>query len=121
MLLTSTPVLLLMQAQGDQAYRAPSYFVPVALGLLAGGALCWLVAAALGFSRARAFGAPARWFALSAVCMILYHVQFVVLALGIVGEDNDVVLSVGAFFNLFVLLGAVCAIAGFTRFTDPRP
>jgi hypothetical protein len=120
MLLNLMPVLLAMQEPADQTFRAPSYFVPVALGLLAGGALCWLVAAALGFARARAFGAPARWFALCSVCLILYHLQFILLAVGIVGNDNDVVLSVGAFFNLFVFLGAVCAIVGFTRFTNPH-
>jgi len=114
--------LLAMQAQGDQSYRSPSYFVPVVLGLLAGGALCWLVAALLGFKRARVFGPPAWWFALSAVCLVVYHLQFLVLALGIVGGDNDLVLGVGAFFNLFVFLGAVCAVVGFTRFTNnPRP
>jgi len=117
----STLALAAMQAADDQAYRAPSYFVPVALGLLSAGALGWLVAALLGFARARVFGAPARWFALSAVCLVIYHLQFLVLAAGIVGGDNDLVLGVGAFFNLFVFLGAVCAVVGFTRFTNPSP
>jgi hypothetical protein len=121
MIHNSMPALLAIQAQGDQAYRAPDYFVPVALGLLAGGGLCWLLAALLGFTRARVFGAPARWFALSSVCLVIYHLQFLVLAAGIVGGDNDLVLGVGAFFNLFVFLGAVCAVVGFTRFTNPSP
>lgn len=113
--------LLAFQAQADQAYRAPNYFVPVALVLLACGALGWLVAAVLGFTRARVFGASARWFALASVFMVLYHLQWVLLAVGIIGQGTDVVLSVGAFFNLFVVLAAVCAIIGFTRFTNPRP
>lgn len=122
MLINSTAVLLLIrQSQDDQAYHAPSYFVPVALGLLALGALCWVVAAALGFARARVFGAPARWFALSSVCLVIYHLQFLVLATALAGGDNDLVLGVGAFFNLFVFLGAVCAVIGLTRFTNPRP
>ncbi len=113
--------LLAFQEQADQAYRAPNYFVPVALVLLSLGALGWLVAAVLGFTRARAFGAPARWFALASVCLIVYHLQWVLLAVGIIGQGTDLVLSVGAFFNLFVVLAAVCAIIGFMRFTNPRP
>ncbi len=109
------------QAQGDQAYRSPDYFVPVALVLLSVGALGWLVAAVLGFTRARVFGASARWFALASVCLLLYHLQWILLAVGIIGQNTDLVLGVGAFFNLFVVLAAVCAIIGFTRFTNPRP
>jgi hypothetical protein len=111
-----------MQAESaDQAYRAPSYFLWVALLLLAAGALGWLVAAVLGFTRARVFGAAARWFALSAACLVIYHLQWLVLAVGIAGRGTDIVLSLGAFFNLFVFLAAVCAIIGFTRFTNPGP
>lgn len=113
-------VMLAFEEAGEQAYRAPSYFVPVALLLLTVGALGWLVAATLGFARARVFGASARWFALAAVCLLLHHLFFVVLALGVI-SNSDLVLSLGAFFNLFVVLGAVCAILGFTRLTDPRP
>lgn len=121
MLLNSTAVLLLLwQSQDDQAFRAPSYFVPLTLGLLALGALCWLVAAALGFARARVFGAPARWFALASVCLVIYHLQFLVLAAAIAGGDNDLVLGIGAFFNLFVFLGAVCAVIGLMSFTKAR-
>jgi uncharacterized membrane protein YhdT len=113
--------VLVFQAQADQTYRSPAYFVPVALALLSLGALGWLVAAVLGFSRARVFGASARWFAMASVCLVLYHLQWVFLAVGIIGQGTDVVLSVGAFFNLFVVLAAVCAIIGFARFTNPRP
>ncbi len=113
--------LLAFQAQADQAYRAPTYFIPVALLLLSLGALGWLVAAVLGFTRARVLGASARWFALASVCLLIYHLQWVLLAVGIMDQGTDMVLSVGAFFNLFVVLAAVCAIIGFTRFTNPRP
>jgi hypothetical protein len=109
-------LFLAFQAQADQAYRAPTYFVPVALLLLSLGALGWLVAAVLGFTRARVFGASARWFALASVCLLIYHLQWVLLAVGIMDQGTDMVLSVGAFFNL-----SVCAIIGFTRFTNPRP
>jgi len=34
--------------------------------------------------------------------------------------DLTMALGVGAFFNLFVVLGAVCAIMGFVRMTSPR-
>jgi hypothetical protein len=34
-------------------------------------------------------------------------------------NDFDSVLSFGAFFNVFVVLGAFCAIMGFVRLTSP--
>ena len=111
----------LQEPAADQAYRVPSYFLWVALLLLAGGALGWLVAAVLGFTRARVFGSAARWFALSAACLVVYHLQWLVLSVGIADRGSDLVLSLGAFFNLFVFLAAICAIIGFTRFTNPRP
>lgn len=114
--------VLALQAQaGDQAFRAPAYFELVFVLLLAGGALAWLVAAALGFSRARTFGASARWFALAALCMIIYHLHFVLVGFGVAQRDNELVLALGAFLNLFVFLSGVCAILGFARLTDPRP
>lgn len=112
---------LLLQEQGDQAFRAPNYFAPVFLLLLVAGALCWLLAAVLGFSRARAFGSSTRWFAISSVCLLLYHLHFILLGLGFLSNDSDLLLSIGAFLNIFVLLGAVCAIIGFTRLTNPGP
>ena len=101
--------------------RLPSYFPWVVLGLLGVGGLGWLIAAALGFARARAFGESPRWFAVSAVCLLLYHVQwFVFTAYGFSESNIEKVLTMGAFFNLFVALGAVCAIIGFMRMNDPR-
>ena len=113
--------MLALQEQMDQAYRVPRYFAPVFLLLLVGGALGWLVAAALGFTRARAFGSSARWFAYASLCLILYHLHFLLLGLGFLSNDSDLVLNIGAFLNLFVLVGAICAVVGFTRLTDPGP
>src|ERR1043165_6855310 len=103
--------------------RLPSYFPWVVLGLLGVGGLGWLIAAALGFARARAFGESPRWFAISAVCLLLYHVQWLVFAVYGINETNTAnvvgmadnetntanVVGMAAFFNLFVALGAVCA------------
>ena len=101
--------------------RLPSYFPWVVMGLLCVGGLGWLIAAALGFARARAFGESPRWFAISAVCLLLYHVQILVFVVYGINETNpENVLAMGAFFNLFVALGAVCAIVGFMRMNDPR-
>ena len=114
------PTLTIALAQGTPL-RLPSYFPWVVLGLLGVGGLGWLIAAALGFARARAYGEPARWFAVSAVCLLLYHVQWFVFAVyGINERDTTSVIGVAAFFNLFVALGAVCAIVGFTRMTGPK-
>jgi hypothetical protein len=102
----------------------PSYFGPVFVGTLVAGGVGWLVAAVLGFARARAFGASTRWFSFGAVCLLLYHVQFVLLGflaiLGAQQNDFDAVLKFGAFLNLFLVLGAICAILGFVRLTNPR-
>jgi hypothetical protein len=107
-------------AQGA-TLRLPSYFPWVVLGLLGVGGLGWLIAAALGFARARAYGEPARWFAVSAVCLLLYHVQWFVFAVyGINERNTENVVGVAAFFNLFVALGAVCAVVGFARMNGPR-
>jgi hypothetical protein len=107
-------------AQVETTFREPSYFAPVMLGMLVLGAVAWLIAAVLGFARARAFGASASWFSLSAVCLILFHVQFIVLGLGVLTKDSSLVFGILSFFNFFILLGAICAILGFIRLTSPR-
>jgi len=114
MLSSCLPVLALL--------LLPSYFPWVGFGLLSLGGLGWLIAAAMGFARARAFGESPRWFAISAVCLVLYHIQiFVFVIYGINESTNpESLLAMGAFFNLFVALGAVCAIVGFMRMNDPR-
>lgn len=113
------PASLLMLAQAETRATPPSFFLPVVLILLVAGVLGWLIAAVLGFQRARAFGPSTRWFAFSAVCLLIYHLQFLLLAFAVYG-DPDVGLSVGAFFNLFVVLAAICAIMGFVKLTNPE-
>ncbi|HYO91037.1 MAG TPA: hypothetical protein VEQ40_05345 [Pyrinomonadaceae bacterium] len=117
MLLAS--LLLLLQA--ETRATEPSYFKPIFLILLVAGALGWLIAMVLGFQRARAFGPSARWFTYAAICLLIYHLQFVLLALFIVVQNNtDMVLNLGAFFNLFVVIGSICAIMGFIKLTNPE-
>ncbi len=112
--------LTAMLAQVQTSWREPGYFAVVMLAMLVLGAVAWLIAAVLGFARARAFGPSARWFSFAAVCLILFHVQFIVLGFGILTKDNSLVFGILSFFNLFVLLGALCAIMGFIRLTHPR-
>lgn len=107
-------------AQTETAFREPSYFAPVMLGMLALGAVSWLVAAVLGFARAKAFGASARWFSFASVSLILYHLQFIALGFGILTKDNTLVFNLLTFFNIFVIIAAFCAIMGFIRLTNPR-
>ena len=111
---------ILMLAQTETTFHEPWYFAPVMLGMLLVGAVAWLIAAVLGFARARAFGASTRWFSFAAVCLILFHLQFILLGFGFLTKDNSLVFSTLTFFNLFVLLAGVCAIMGFIRLTSPR-
>ena len=115
-------LLVLFQTAGqtETTFNEPSYFVPVILGSLVAGAILWLVAAVLGFARARAFGASTRWFSFAAVCLLLFHLQFLGLAFGLILKDVKTVFAILTFFNIFVVLGAVCAIMGFVRLTNPR-
>lgn len=118
------PTLALLFLQTEMSAKKPSYFAVVLIGSLVAGGIGWLIAAVLGFARAGAFGASARWFSMAAVCLLIYHIQFVLLGfvavLGAQQNDFDSVLAFGAFFNVFVVLGAVCAIMGFVRLTNPR-
>jgi len=117
------PLLLLFQ---QLRATQPTYFFLVTLVLLIGGGVGWLIAAVLGFARSPAFGPSARWFSYAAVCMIVYHLHFLLfgvfafLGMSQSSVDLTTALGVGAFFNLFVVLGAVCAIMGFVRMTSPR-
>jgi Na+-transporting NADH:ubiquinone oxidoreductase subunit NqrE len=115
MVLVSSLVL----AQVETQYTAPGYFNLVLLTLLALGAIGWLVAAVLGFSRARVFGPATRWFALAAVCLVIYHLQLVLTVLA-ANSNPNLLLSLGAFFPLFIVIGAICAIIGFARLTRQR-
>lgn len=109
----------LVLAQVETQYVAPGYFNVVLLSLLALGAIGWLVAAVLGFSRARTFGTATRWFALAALCLVLFHLQLVLTVLAASSNPN-MLLSIGAFFPLFIALGAICAVIGFARLVNPR-
>jgi hypothetical protein len=113
-------VLLLQGGPGDTTFHRPSYFAPTILGLFVLGALGWLIAAVLGFARARAFGPSTRWFSFAAVCLLLFHLQFLALGFGVITKDDNLVFTLLTFFNLFVILAAVCAIMGFIRLTNPR-
>ena len=106
--------------QVETTFNEPSYFVPVVLGSLVAGAILWLMAAVLGFARARAFGASTRWFSFAAVCLLLFHLQFLALAFGLILKDVKTVFAILTFFNIFVVLAAICAIMGFVRLTNPR-
>ena len=111
---------MLMLAQVDTTFNKPSYFFPVMVGMFVLGAIAWLVAAVLGFARARAFGPSARWFSFAAVCLLLFHIQILAIGFGAISNYTDLAFGMVAFFNLFVVLGAVCAIIGFIRLTNPR-
>ena len=111
---------LLMLVQTETRWMEPAYFKWVVFGLLVLGAIGWLVASVLGFARSHAFGPPVRWFAISSVCLLVYHLQFCLLAIGVLNGDSDLTLGVGAFFNLFVVIGSVCAIIGFISLTRTR-
>jgi len=116
-------LLVFFQAAADQAettFNEPSYFLPVVLASLIAGAILWLVASVLGFARARAFGASARWFSFASVLLLLFHLQFLALAFGLILKDIKTVFAILTFFNVFVVLAALCAIMGFVRLTNPR-
>jgi hypothetical protein len=114
---------IMFSLQAGVTAKQPAYFAVVLIGSLVAGGLGWLIAAVLGFARARAFGASTRWFSFAAVCLLIYHIQFVLLGfvavMGAQQNDFDSVLAFGAFFNVFVVLGAICAIVGFVRLTNP--
>lgn len=117
-----TMLLFLQQLRATQ----PNYFFVVTLLLLIAGGVGWLIAAVLGFARSPAFGPSARWFSYAAVCLIIYHLHFLLFGVFVFmgmtqnSVDLSMALGVGAFFNLFVVLGAFCAIMGFVRMTNPR-
>src|SRR3989440_13031078 len=116
-------VASLIMLQTGVSANQPAYFAAVLIGTLILGGVGWLVAAVMGFARARAFGAATRWFSFAAVCLVIYHIQFILLGfvtfMGAQQNDFDSVLQFGAFLNVFVVLGAICAIMGFVRLTNP--
>ena len=75
------PTFALMFLQNGMTANKPSFFAPVALGLLVAGGVGWLMAVVLGFARARAFGPSTRWFSFAALCLLIYHIQFILLGI----------------------------------------
>lgn len=112
--------LMIMLAQTETTFREPGYFAPTIMTTFLVGAVASLVAAVLGFARSGAFGASTRWFSFAAVCLILFHVQFLALGFGVLTKDNSLVFTILTFFNFFILLAAFCLIMGFIRLTSPR-
>jgi hypothetical protein len=112
--------LITLLAQVQNTFNKPSYFGPVIATMFLMGAVAWLVATVLGFARARAFGSSTRWFSFSAVCLLLFHIQFLAVGFGVLTNDSNFVFALLTFFNFFVILGAICSIIGFIRLTTPR-
>ena len=112
-------MLLMQTLQAQQSQAFPSYFNLVVLLLLALGALGWLVACVLGFTRARACGPAARWFALASACMLVFHLHIVVIGVAIARGGGATAYGLAAFVLLFVVLAAACAVFGFTRLSSP--
>ncbi|HEV7683614.1 MAG TPA: hypothetical protein VGO68_15915 [Pyrinomonadaceae bacterium] len=110
----------LMMFARETTANMPTYFIPVFFGMFLVGTVAWLVAAVLGFARARAFGPSARWFSFAAVCLLLFHIQVVAAGFGVVTNDTGLAFSILTFLNLFIILGAFCAVMGFIRLTNPR-
>jgi uncharacterized membrane protein YhdT len=119
MLIALTLPLMLLE---QPVPRFASLSVVVFLILFVGSLLGWLVAAVLGFARARAFGPATRWFAMACICLLGFNLHLMAVALfGMNETDPEKVLNFGAFAPLFILLGSICAIIGFVRLTNPRP
>lgn len=111
---------LVLFSQVDTTFNKPTYFLPVFLGMFLLGAVASLVAAVLGFARARAFGPSARWFSFGAVCLLMFHIQILAIGFGAISNDTGFAASMVAFFNIFIILGAFCMIMGFIKMTNPR-
>ena len=107
-------LLASMQAlEAQQPQTFPAYFNLAVLLLLVVGALGWLVACILGFTRARACGPAARWFGLAAACMLLFHLHILLVGVATAAGAVSSAVALTAFFPLFIFLAALCAILGF--------
>src|SRR6267142_50824 len=94
---------IVVLAQVYTTVNKASTFIPIFLGMLLLGIVVTLIAAVLGFARARAFGPSARWFSYAAVCLLLFHIQLLAVGFGVVTNDTSLALSILTFFNLFVI------------------
>jgi hypothetical protein len=121
LILSALPLVLAQADAQTSQVVLPSYFVPIFFVLMVGGVLACLVAAVLGFGRARAHGSHARWFALAAVCLLLYHLQL--LAMGFAGLKGNAGLAFPLIttLNLFIVLGGLCLIIGFIKMKAASP
>src|ERR1044072_8292211 len=105
--------LLMEFLQPQLRATQPNYFFPVVVLLLVAGGVAWLIASVLGFARAAAFGPSARWFTYAAVCLVIYHLHFLlfgifaVLGISQNSVDLSMALGVGAFIYPFLVPGAV--------------
>jgi hypothetical protein len=114
--MTFSPVLAQEQTP---LMQSTTLFLTIVV-LIALGLVGWLAATVLGFARARTSPAV-RWFALSSLCLLIYHLQWIAFALyGKNQTDPARVLGFGSFFNLFVFLGSICAVVGFLRLNKAR-
>ena len=104
-----------MLMQVETTLRAELFQAGV-LGLLGPGRLPLVPRA--GFARARASASVCVLDA--AVLLLLFHLQFLLLAFGLITSNMNLVWQLLTFFNLFVVLAAICAILGFVRLTNPR-
>jgi uncharacterized membrane protein YhaH (DUF805 family) len=115
---------MLMLAQGDSDYAQvilPKYFVPIFFALMVAGLLGCLIAAVLGFRRARDHGGNGRWFALAAVCLVIYHVQLLVMGFAAMKANASIAFPLITLLNLFIFLAAVCIIFGFYKMRPAIP
>src|SRR5689334_23655385 len=84
------PFLLMLQVD-QTTFDQPTYFTPVIIALFVLGTVLSLIAAVLGFARARAFGAATRWFACGAVCLLMFHIHILVFGFGVVLQNRSIV------------------------------
>lgn len=115
---------ILMFAQTDtQSAQVilPSYFVPIFFAMMVAGLLGCLIAAVLGFGRSRVHGGHACWFAIAAVCLVLYHVQLLVMGFAALKANASIAFPLITLLNLFIFLAAVCIIMGFFKMRVAKP
>lgn len=112
-MLTALPVILAQSAGQESSVVLPSYFLPVFFVLMIAGALASLVAAVVGFGRAKTAGPHARWFALAAACLFVFHLQLIAMGFASIKGNAAVAFPLVTAMNLFILLAAICLVIGF--------